>query len=266
MWFGGKVQCLWSEDITIGRVWAGESECCSLPNGHWLILSVVHSSNCELWSSARPIFGLNLGVTYAVDRRHGPNLINPQWPTIVAIKCYKNQIWLPLWVVYDQPRKQQLLQKPWSIDIPNYDWYWTLQSFPISPYHIDGSPGPGFGWFGTCAMNRRRLPQDSDDTGSWRKLHFRLRGGHGGLVEAGTSRSAVQIQRGSSSSSSTKAWVMLRHPQLGVLVSRDGEDCSARWLNDAVTNCVLFFSPSGTIWTMKLSKTLHVFWMCHICL
>jgi hypothetical protein len=43
-------------------------------------------------------------------------------------------------------------------------------------------------------MNRRRLPQDSDDTGSWRKLHFRLRGGHGGLVEAGTSRSdAVQM-------------------------------------------------------------------------
>jgi hypothetical protein len=60
---------------------------------------VVHSSNCELWPSARPILGLNLGVTYAVDRRHGPNLINPQWPTIVAIKCYKNQMWLPLWVV-----------------------------------------------------------------------------------------------------------------------------------------------------------------------
>lgn len=56
---------------------------------------------------------------------------------------------------------------------------------------------------GAYEQGQQLMLFDSDDTGSWRKLHFRLRGGHGGLVEA---------------------WVMLRHPQLGVLVSRDGEE------------------------------------------
>lgn len=36
-------------------------------------------------------------------------------------------------------------------------------------------------------LRRRRAggrPEEADETGTWRKLHFRLRGGHGGLVEA----------------------------------------------------------------------------------
>ncbi|CAE7212001.1 IRX7 [Symbiodinium sp. CCMP2456] len=44
---------------------------------------------------------------------------------------------------------------------------------------------------------------DADVTGAWRKLHYKLKGGYGSLVEA---------------------WVMLRHHQLGALVQRaDGK-------------------------------------------
>ena len=56
---------------------------------------------------------------------------------------------------------------------------------------------------GAFEKGHQLLLFEADETGMWRKLHFRLCGGHGGLVEA---------------------WVMLHHPQLGVLVSRDGED------------------------------------------
>ncbi|CAK8998025.1 unnamed protein product [Durusdinium trenchii] len=59
---------------------------------------------------------------------------------------------------------------------------------------------------GAFEYGQRLVLFEADETGTWRKLHFRLRGGHGGLVEA---------------------WVMLQHPQLGVLVSRDVEELQA---------------------------------------
>eukprot|EP00931_Biecheleriopsis_adriatica_P123431 TRINITY_DN98478_c0_g1_i1.p1 TRINITY_DN98478_c0_g1~~TRINITY_DN98478_c0_g1_i1.p1 ORF type:complete len:302 (+),score=60.67 TRINITY_DN98478_c0_g1_i1:33-938(+) len=52
---------------------------------------------------------------------------------------------------------------------------------------------------GACEKGEKLCLFEADETGIWRKLHFRLRGGFGSLVEA---------------------WVMLRHEQLGALLRR----------------------------------------------
>ena len=41
------------------------------------------------------------------------------------------------------------------------------------------------GWTLGTKQGTGWLTQEADETGNWRKLHFRLRGGYGSLVEAG---------------------------------------------------------------------------------
>eukprot|EP00930_Biecheleria_cincta_P091791 TRINITY_DN81448_c0_g1_i1.p1 TRINITY_DN81448_c0_g1~~TRINITY_DN81448_c0_g1_i1.p1 ORF type:complete len:329 (+),score=80.40 TRINITY_DN81448_c0_g1_i1:72-1058(+) len=54
--------------------------------------------------------------------------------------------------------------------------------------------------FGACEKGERlKLFESDDESGLWRKLHFRLLGGHGPLVEA---------------------WILTKHHQLGLLLRR----------------------------------------------
>ncbi|CAJ1343297.1 unnamed protein product [Effrenium voratum] len=63
----------------------------------------------------------------------------------------------------------------------------AIRKRPCSDSHV----------LGACEQGQSLQLFEADETGNWRKLHFRLRGGYGSLVEA---------------------WVMLRHPSLGMLL------------------------------------------------
>mmetsp|Transcript_72882 Transcript_72882/g.170714 ORF Transcript_72882/g.170714 Transcript_72882/m.170714 type:complete len:308 (-) Transcript_72882:30-953(-) len=69
----------------------------------------------------------------------------------------------------------------------------ALRKFPSTDANV----------LGVCEAGEQLTLFDLDTSGMWRKLHFKLKGGYGSIVEA---------------------WVMLRHEKLGWLVKKVGAD------------------------------------------